>query len=523
MQPRSTVQPLAIDEIRCPYQRAVAEGSLPIVALASSTASSLALGTLVLVGVDHHTAPVALRERFHHGGELLSMLDDLRALGLAEAVVLFTCNRFEVYATVGTHAGHKMGTEAIVDYLAARSGMGVAELSPSLYLADGRAAALHLMRVASGLESLVLGEPQILGQVSDALAYAQANGAVGTKLARLFTSAVHAGKRARTETAIGRHTLSISHAAVLLLKSSIDLTAARVVVVGAGEMAGLAVSALLAHGAARVDVVNRTYARAAALAERFGVNAALWEELPTLLVDCDAVIAATSSPTPLLRAADFIERASGRSIELIDLSVPRNIDDCCRGIAAARMHDVDALEAVVETHRAHRQREAAKVEALLEEELAAYLDWLHSRRVTPLISDLRRQANDLAEAEVEQTLRRLPNLDEASKALVAQMAHRNRRQIASRADDGVEIARQRVRFRTGRSTALRARRRIGGRRSIRNRSPRGRSKPCRLNPPRRAAARFASARAARRWRGGNRTTSATCCSSPIRVWRSTWS
>jgi glutamyl-tRNA reductase len=404
---------------RCPYERAVAGKPNRSYILPTANAIGhdvLPAGALVLVGVDHHTAPVELRERFHHGGELSVMLDDLRRLGVAESVILFTCNRFEVYATVGT-----AGSNAIIAYLADRCGLSVPQLLPNLYSSAGSDAALHLMRVASGLESIVIGEPQILGQVSDAFAYAQANDAVGTNLTRLFTSAVHAGKRARTETGIGRHTLSIPHAAVLLLKSSIKLATARVVVLGAGEMAGLAVGALRSHGASSVQVVNRTLERAETTAQKYGVNAVAYERLPELLRECDAVIAATSSQLPLISADDL---AASRAIHLIDLGVPRNIDAACGALPGIRLYDVDALQQVVEEHRQHRLRESTHVESLLEEELADYLDWIHTRKVTPLISDLRRQASEVVEAEIEHTLRRLPQLDEQGKAVIVQMAHR---------------------------------------------------------------------------------------------------
>ena len=376
-------------------------------------------GALVLVGVNHHTAPVALRERFYNGGELRTMLDDLRGAGLSEAAVLFTCNRFELYGIVGT-----AGATAVIDYLAARCGMTPATLEPSLYRAEGEDAALHLMRVAAGLESLVLGEPQILGQVSDALAYAQASNAVGANLTRLFTSAIHAGKRARTETGIGRHTQSISHAAVLLLKRSIDLATARVLVLGAGEMAGLAVDALKMHGATNVCVINRTLTRGVALAERANVGFATWDALPSLIRDADAVIAATSSPAVLLHAADFAQHAAARPLELVDLAVPRNVSEDCDVVAGLRRHDVDDLQQIVESHRIQRQREAARVEELLAQELAEYLDWVHSREVTPLIADLRRRATEVVETELQVALRRLPQLDEQGRAVVAQMAHR---------------------------------------------------------------------------------------------------
>ena len=395
----------------CPHAREI-DGTL-------NAARDVRPGGLVLVGVNHHTAPVALRERFYQGGELSGMLDDLRAAGLAEAAVLFTCNRFELYGIVGS-----AGSAAIVAYLARRCGMTPTALEPSLYQAEGEDAALHLMRVAAGLESLVLGEPQILGQVADALAYAHGSRSVGANLHRLFSCAVHAGKRARTETDIGRHTQSISHAGVLLVKQSLDLATARILVLGAGEMAGLAVHALKVHGATNVCIVNRTPSRGVALAEQHGVGFATWDALPSLIRDADAVIAATSSPTTILHAADFAQHPADRTLELVDLAVPRNVAEDCDAVANLRRHDVDDLQQIVESHRIQRQREATRVEELLEQELAEYLDWVHSREITPLIADLRRRASEVVETELELALRRMPELDAAGQAVVAQMAHR---------------------------------------------------------------------------------------------------
>jgi glutamyl-tRNA reductase len=187
-------------------------------------------------------------------------------------------------------------------------------------------------------------------------------------------------------------------------------------------MAALAVGALQAHGATHIRIANRTHGRGEALASKFHVVAEQWDDLPALTNDSDAVIVATSSPTPVIHAADIGSRVD--RLQLVDLSVPRNIEEGCRNIAGVTLHDVDGLQQVVESHRIQRQREASRVEELLEQELAEYLDWVHSRAVTPLIADLRRQANAIVEAEVDLTLRRLPQLDAQAQAVVAQMAHR---------------------------------------------------------------------------------------------------
>jgi glutamyl-tRNA reductase len=417
----------------CPYLHGVALGEpvLPVGALHDHVAATLPAGMagLFLVGLNHHTAEVGLREKFFTE-EIELMLAELQALGLPEAGVLFTCNRIEVYGTGGAQA-----TEAVMMHFAARCGIAIESLRSHLYVARGQDAALHLMRVTAGLESLVLGESQILGQVADAIERAQQAGTAGPLLSRVFTAAVCAGKRARTETRIGRHTLSISHAGVMLAKASRPaFDQACVLVIGAGEMARLALSALRSHEGGDIRIVNRTPTRAQVLAAEFGLRAVPWNGLREALATSDVVIAATSSPTPVVGLSDLCPTRKG--VTLIDLGMPRNIDRSVTSIAGVELHDVDDLQQVVEQHRINRQREVVAVETLLTDEMNKLLDQLRSVHLSPIITRLRQKMEAVVDSELERTLAAMPQLGEEGRAAVERMAHR----IASKLLHGPTIA-----------------------------------------------------------------------------------
>ncbi|HEV7297899.1 MAG TPA: glutamyl-tRNA reductase [Tepidisphaeraceae bacterium] len=389
------------------------------------------LAGLFLVGLNHHTAEVGLRERFFTE-QVELLLIGLRALGLPEAAVLFTCNRIEVYGTGGT-----AGAEAVITHFAARCGLTIDALRPHLYVAGGQDAALHLMRVAAGLESLVLGESQILGQVADAFERSQNAGTAGPVLSRVFNGAVCAGKRARTETGIGRHTLSISHAGVMLAKASRPtFDKARILIVGAGEMARLALSALRCHDGGDIRIVNRTPNRAQLLATEHGLRAVAWNNLRDALATSDVVIAATSSATPIINRMLLSERHGTEGVTLIDLGMPRNIDRDVTSIVGVELFDVDDLQQVVEQHRIHRQREVAAVETLLADEMERLLEQLRSAHLSPVIASLRQKVESVVGSELERTLSQMPNLDDQTRAAFEQMAHR----IASKVLHGPTVA-----------------------------------------------------------------------------------
>lgn len=383
----------------------------------------------VLVGLDYRMAPLELRERLHaDDAHLLPLLATLRQGPLHEMIVLSTCNRFEVYATSDNPT---RAQDAIIDCLLSAQTVPMRPLLDSLYRQNGAEAVRHLFRVAAGLESLVLGETQIMRQIAEALAQAQRAGTSGSLLSRLFTAALHAGKRARTETAISQHTLSVSHAAVSLIQREVaSLKHSHVVVVGAGEMAMLAVSALARHGtndSRTITIINRTDARAQTIAAQLGVQARPWDELHRAVASADAVITATSARRAFLRVDDIPTAGRGRlarPLVLVDIGVPRNIAPAAHPSPAIRLYDIDALQAVVAQHRTLREAEVSEVEKIITEEAVKYIHWLNSRDVIPVLTELRSRADAIAKAEIEHALHRLPELDTHERDVIAQMAQR---------------------------------------------------------------------------------------------------
>lgn len=386
--------------------------------------------TIVLVGLNHETAPVELRECFYLSDEQLRRALDLLWYGeayhtLNESVIISTCNRLELYA-VADHA--EVGFETLTAFLADFYHVDREQLGPALYFRDDRAAIDHLMRVATGLNSLVLGETQILGQVANALAAARAAETVGAHLTHLFNHAIHAGKRAHTETNISRNTMSVSHTAARLAEQTLgQLDATRALVVGAGEMAELAARALQMHGAQNIEIVSRTYHHAEALAQQIGVSARDWSQLTNALMEADLVIAATGAPHSVIHVADVeaaLASQPDRPRLLIDIAVPRDIDDAVRALPRVTLYDIDDLQVVVDHHHTERRAAVEQVEAIIAVELDNYLDWLNTRQVVPTIVELRQHARALADAELEQALRRIEYLDEHDQKIIQQMVHR---------------------------------------------------------------------------------------------------
>jgi glutamyl-tRNA reductase len=377
--------------------------------------------TIVLVGLDYRTTPLELRECLHlTGEELQALMSALQSEALAEVVVLSTCNRLEVYASA-PEVDHAVA--ALSQYLSQRVSLPSGSLRQHLRVLTDQRAVHHLMRVTCGLESLVLGESEILGQVADAFKQAQRAGTTGAVLSRLFQQALRVGKRARTETAISQHRLSVSHVAVLLAQQQIpNLANASALVVGAGRMAELAVRALKARGVEQVRVLNRTFSKASDLASRTSVEAIEWGQLRVALSDADIVIAATSAQQPIVSLEDIAPR--DRKLIMIDIAVPRNVQPGIGKLSNVQLYDMDDLQSVVAEHSAMRLSEVGIIETKIADEREAFFGWLNSRRAVPTIVSLRQQADSLAEVELRRALRRLPDLSERERDVLEQMAHR---------------------------------------------------------------------------------------------------
>jgi glutamyl-tRNA reductase len=380
---------------------------------------------ILCLGINHITAPIEIREKLTFDEERVrSTLPRIKAelQHVSEMVILSTCNRIEVYVT-----SCKPEFEALEAFITEAHGMSSGVFRLHAYHYADEVAVEHLYRVATGLDSLVIGEPQILGQVTRALELALDVGACGAVLGRLFRSAIHAGKRTRTETAISRNPASVSSlAASLAAREVTHLPAAQIVVIGAGEMAELAVEALRKRGAAKILVVNRTLERAQKLAKRWQAQAATPEHLDPLLVQADIVISSTSAPHAIITAAQMeaiMVQRSGRVMVLIDIAVPRNIDPAAGQIPGVRLFDIDGLEQQVAGLLAERAAEVPQVEAILAEEQAQFMEYLNTLEMIPIITELRRRAEAIRQNELEKTLRRLPQLTEVERERIAALTH----------------------------------------------------------------------------------------------------
>jgi glutamyl-tRNA reductase len=370
---------------------------------------------LTLVGLSHQSTPIAVRERaFVPLAEAAALARDLAADG--EAVCLSTCNRTELYL-VGPDAEARA-----LAALARVSGLPEDELR-GVYRLNDEAAALHLFRVAAGLDSMVPGEGEILGQVREAYEA----GAAGAILDRLFRQALHAGKKVRAETAIGESPASVSSAAAALAQQVFgELHGCRVLLVGAGHVAELAARSLAARGASIAFVANRSADRRAELARRFGGEAIPLAEAVDRLADVDVLLSAAGAPERTL-TREHLETAvrgrKGRPLFLIDLAVPRNLDPEIHEVDGCFLYDVDDLESVVAAGLAGRRREAARAEAIVAAEAERFREWHASREVVPEIASLRAWAEEVRAAELERARNRL-GLSESQHAAVESVTAR---------------------------------------------------------------------------------------------------
>lgn len=373
---------------------------------------------ILCLGLNHTTTPIQLRERLALDEEGIRAALARLACGhagehspLQELLLLSTCNRIELYA-----ASTDLAFASLEAFLSEVRGIPTGQFKPHCYRLNDAGAAQHLFEVASGLDSLVLGEPQILGQVTRALELARGQNTAGPVLNRLFQSAIHAGKRARTETSISRNPASVSSLAAAAAEASTsDLTAARVLVLGAGEMAELTVESLRKRGVRSLCVMNRTLERAEDLAQRWEAEASTFEFLEAELRLADILIASTGAPHFIV-TREMVERAvkdRGRPLLMMDIALPRDVDPDASLLPNVRLIDLDGLNAQLETSLSGRMAEVPQVRSILEEELADFDSYLRSLDVLPLIASLRRKAESIRQTEVERALRRLPGLTAA--------------------------------------------------------------------------------------------------------------
>jgi glutamyl-tRNA reductase len=371
--------------------------------------------SLVLVGLSHHVAPIELRERAALPGDRAAELAHALAAEVGEAVCLSTCNRTELYLAAEDGAwAEERGTQS----LAETAGLASEALLATLYRLRDEEAARHLFRVAAGLDSLVPGEGEILGQVRSAYE----RGAPGTLLDRLFRHALHAGRKARLETAIGESPASVPSAAAALAQQVFgDLRGRRVLLVGAGKTGELAAQSLTTRGARIAYVANRSLDRAAPLAQRFGGVPLAVERIGEALADVDVLVSSTGSPGQVLtreQVRPTLAGRKGRPLFLIDIAVPRDVDPGVHELDGCYLYDIDDLESVVAESVAGRRQEAARAEAIVEREAGEFRVWQASRDVVPAIAELRARAEEIRSAELRRSRGLLTRLSDSERLAV---------------------------------------------------------------------------------------------------------
>jgi glutamyl-tRNA reductase len=377
--------------------------------------------SLFVCGMNHVTAPVEVREQLAlESDKVREILVELSGLGVVdELMILSTCNRVEVY---GVAAVPGEAREAAFRRLAAQRGLKLGDVEPLLYTKTEDDAIRHAFRVAAALDSMLLGEPQILGQVKDAFALAQSSGTVGSLLHSLMSHAFSVAKKVRTETEIGRHAVSVSYAAVELGRKIFGgLGDKAVLLVGAGEMAELAARHLVEEGALPIYVTNRTLSRAEGLARALGGTAVPFDELYAIMASVDIVIASTAATAPIIRAADVqhaLHARRARPLFFIDIGVPRNVEPAVNDLDNAFRYDIDDLRSVVESNLRERQREAQRAEALVAREVERFAARLGDLEVVPTIVSLRDKLEAIRRAELDKALARLSSADDETRRVM---------------------------------------------------------------------------------------------------------
>jgi len=378
---------------------------------------------LVVVGTSHHTASVTLREGLTVTADSLpGVLAELRE-SVGEVLVLSTCNRVELYAVCGHESS---GAELLRQFLATRAGLPLRTVRDATYAYGHQAAVRHLLRVAAGLDSMVLGESEVLGQVRRALLAARQADALGPVLDRLGDSALACGKRARAMTSLGEAESVAAVAIRLAVRDGGGLEGANVVVLGAGETAKSAVAQLGSIPNVRVTVLSRTFERAVEVAEDHRADARPWEKLPEALATADLVVGCTGSRAPVIEAATLSSArpADAGPLVCVDLGLPRDIDPAVAAIPGVRLIDLERVAAETSARRVGRARAVDEAESIVDQETERYMEWWRGRGVASTIAQLHARASAIREAELARALARLPDLDGAARAVVRDLATR---------------------------------------------------------------------------------------------------
>ena len=376
---------------------------------------------LILVGVNHRTAPLDVRERLNiPESKLAESVAALKSI-VDGACLISTCNRVE--AIVSSPAEDVI--EPVVDWMAARATTTRELIEKNLYILRHGDVVKHLFRVASGLDSMIVGEPQIAGQVKQAFLASQSIDALDPVLNQLFEQTMRVAKRVRTETGIGEHAVSVPYAAVELAKKIFgNLRGLHVLLLGAGEMGELTAEHLAAQEVKQIFVANKTYERAVDLAQRFGGEAVNFQQFEARLATCDIVIASTGAPHHLItrdHVRDALAHRKSRSLFLIDLSVPRNIDPNVTSVDGAYLYNIDDLEQVADQNRELRQRKAADAEDLIAREVEAFRSRLIAQDAVPTIVELHERLEAIRSSELEKCLRKVGPITAEQRAAIEQL------------------------------------------------------------------------------------------------------
>jgi glutamyl-tRNA reductase len=380
---------------------------------------------IVLIGVDHVSAPITLRERLScTKRQIPQVLHEICNIA-QECVLLSTCNRVEIYAVL---AEIEEGQMQLLRILSDINGITLPELKAHSYVFVDEQAVSHLYGVACGLFSQVPGESQIQGQVVEALEIAQGGGYAGPITSALFRGAVVAGKRARSETGIGHNAASVSLVAVQLAKKLFPtLNTSCVLLVGSGKMSELTAHHLCDNGAQELIIINRTPLHAIDLATRFGAKHRTFKELASSLVEADVVISSTTAPRAVITLEmmqEVMKQRAGRQILLIDIALPRDIDPAIAGMPGVHLYNLDDLEIGVNEGIRLRNQEVEQVREIIHQEVNAFKRWLWSLNVVDTISALRQHADTLRQQELKRTLQRLPDLTQRETALIQELSTR---------------------------------------------------------------------------------------------------
>jgi len=377
---------------------------------------------ILVVSVNYRTAPVEFREKLtFQAAELERAMTTLQnQKSVLENVIVSTCNRTEVYAVVDQlHTGRYYIKKFLADWFQ----LEIEEVAPYLTIFEQDGAVDHLFRVTCGLDSMVVGETQILGQIKDSFLEAQQVKATGTIFNELFKQVITLAKRAHSETTIGESAMSVSYAAVELGKKIFgELTDCHVLILGAGKMGELALQNLYGSGARKVTVMNRTLSKAEVMAEKYMGHAKSLSELQCALLEADILISSTGASEYVITKEMMtkVEKMrSGRPLFMVDIAVPRDIDPAIDELEGSFLYDIDDLQGVVEANRAERLKEAEKIQFMIEEEMVLFKTWLSTLGVVPLISALRDKALAIQSDTMESLERKIPNLSDREKKVIS--------------------------------------------------------------------------------------------------------